>query len=163
MAQEDRRYDDVARKIEDIRVAMMTTAEDDGSLASRPMHVMRVDGDGSLWFLTKDGSHKLEHLRRVNLSFADKDDGDWLSVSGSGEVLRDRATIDALWSPMAKPWFPDGKDDPTLVALRVRADAIEYWDAPTSRMVRLMEMARAAATGTQARMGSHGEVRPPAS
>jgi general stress protein 26 len=163
MAQQDRRFDDVARTIERIRVAMMTTADDDGTLKSRPMHVMRVDGDGSLWFLTQEGSHKLEHLRRVNLSFSDGDDADWLSVSGSGEVLRERPTIEALWSPMAKPWFPGGKDDPTLVALRVRADAIEYWDANSSRMMRMLEMARAALSGQRADLGDHGEVRPPAS
>jgi general stress protein 26 len=161
MAQQDRRFDEVADTIEDIRVAMMTVAEDDGRLTSRPMSVMRVDADGTLWFLTRDGSHKTEHLRHVNLAFADRDDADYLSVSGSGEVVRDRATIEALWSPIAKPWFPAGKDDPSLVALRVKADAIEYWDSSSSRMLRLLEMARAAVTGTRYDEGDHGHARPP--
>ncbi|RPH45330.1 MAG: pyridoxamine 5'-phosphate oxidase [Burkholderiales bacterium] len=160
MAKQDRRYQDVVEQIEAIRVAMMTTTEDDGRLRSRPMHVMRVDGDGTLWFLTNDGSHKLENLAHVNLSFADADDADWLSVCGSGEVVRDRATIAGLWSPMARPWFPRGADDPDLVALRVRADEIEYWDASSSRMMRLLEMARAAVTGTRYDEGGHGTVDP---
>ena len=161
MGQQDRRFDQVVDTIEHIRVAMMTVAEDDGRLTSRPMAVMRVDADGSLWFLTRDGSHKTGHLRHVNLAFADRDDADYLSVGGSGEVVRDRATIDALWTPMARPWFPEGKDDPTLVALRVRADDIEYWDSSSSRMLRLLEMARAAVTGTRDDEGEHGRVRPP--
>lgn len=161
MAEQDRRFDEVAKKIEGIRIAMMTTAGDDGTLQSRPMAVMRVDGDGSIWFLTQDGSHKLEHLRRVNLAFADRDDADYLSVSGSGEVVRERATIEALWSPEAKPWFPKGKDDPMLVALLVRADDVEYWDSTSSKMLRMLEMTRAAVTGTRADLGQHGHARPP--
>ena len=161
MAQEDRRFDEVADTIEDIRVAMMTVAEDDGRLTSRPMSVMRVDADGTLWFLTQDGSHKTEHLRRVNLAFADRDDADYFSISGSGEVVRERATIEALWSPMAKPWFPAGKDDPSLVALRIRADFVEYWDSSSIRMLRLLEMARVAVTGTRYDEGDHGRVTTP--
>jgi general stress protein 26 len=160
MTNEQRSFADVAKTIEDIRVAMMTTADDDGGLASRPMAVMRVDDDGAIWFLTHDGTHKLEHLRRVNLAFADRGDADYLSVRGAGEVVRDRATIESLWSPMAKPWFPDGPQDPRLVALCVRAEDVEYWDATSSRMARLAEMGRAAITGTRANLGEHGHVRP---
>jgi general stress protein 26 len=161
MAEKDRQFEDIVKTIERVRIAMMTTADDDGALQSRPMSLMRADADGSLWFLTRDGSHKLEQLRRVNLAFADRDDADYVSLSGSGEVVRDRATIEALWSPVAKPWFPDGVDDPTLVALRVRPSDIEYWDSSSSRMLRLLAMARAVATGTHYDEGEHGKVRPP--
>jgi general stress protein 26 len=161
MAEQDRQFEQIARTIEDLRVAMMTTAEGDGRLQSRPMAVMRVDDDGTLWFFTRDGSHKLEHLNSINLAFADRDDSDYLSISGDGEVVRDRATIAALWSAAAKPWFPDGPDDPDLVALRVRPASIEYWDAPSSRMRRLVAMARAVVTGTRVDLGEHGHVRPP--
>ena len=37
-------------KIEDVRVAMMTTIDDDGSLRSRPMWTQGDDFDGTLWF-----------------------------------------------------------------------------------------------------------------
>ncbi|HYF59318.1 MAG TPA: pyridoxamine 5'-phosphate oxidase family protein [Burkholderiaceae bacterium] len=161
MAQSEKRYEDIVKTVEKIGIAMMTTHEDDGTLSSRPMAVMRVDDDGSVWFFTKDGTHKLEHLRHVNLGFADRDDADYVSMSGSGEVVRDRDTIRALWSPMAKPWFPDGVDDPTLVALRVRANSIEWWDSNSSRMLRLLGMAGAALTGTTYGNGDHGRMRPP--
>jgi general stress protein 26 len=158
MTQHEKRLSDLIETIEGIGVAMMTTTGDDGRLESRPMAVMRADPDGTIWFLTKDGSHKLEHLHQVNLGFADRDDADYVSVSGAGSVVRDRPTIEALWSPMAKPWFPDGVEDPTLVALRIDADSIEYWETSSSRMVRLAEMARAAATGTRYRKDEHGRV-----
>lgn len=158
MAQQEKKLSELVEMIEDIRVAMMTTVGDEGRIESRPMAVMRADPDGSVWFYTKDGTHKLEHLRHLNLSFADRDDANYLSICGSGTVVRDRATIEQLWSPAAKPWFPDGPDDPTLVALKIEPESIDYWDSSSSRMVRLMEMARAAATSTHFRNGKHGRV-----
>jgi general stress protein 26 len=158
MAQEDKRLADLIAAMEDIRVAMMTTIGDDGRLESRPMAVMRADADGSIWFLTHDGTHKLEHLQHVNLSFVDTADAEFLSVCGAGSVIRDRDLVHELWSPKAKPWFPDGPDDPALVALKVEAESIEYWEASSSRMVRILEMARASATGTRFRNDRHGRL-----
>lgn len=89
------------------------------------------------------------------------DDGDCLSIAGEGELVRDRATITALWSAAAKNRFPAGADDPNLVALRIRPASIEFWDAPSGKMRRLVAMARAAATGTRADIGEHGHVSPP--
>jgi general stress protein 26 len=158
MAQQEKQMSDLVKTMEGIRVAMMATVGDDGRLESRPMAVMQIDDDGTLWFLTKDGTHKLEHLRHVNLGFADRDDANYVSVCGSGTVVHDRETIERIWGPMAKPWFPEGPDDPTMVALKIEPETIEYWDTSSSRMVRLLEMARAAATGTRFRKAEHGRV-----
>jgi general stress protein 26 len=158
MANDEKRLEDLVAMIQDIQVAMMTTVGDDGRLESRPMAVMRADEDGGIWFLTQDGTHKLEHLAQVNLSFADTADAEFVSVCGAGAVIRDRDTIRDLWSTKARPWFPDGPDDPKLVALKVEPDSIDYWEASSSRMVRLMEMARATATGTRFRKDRHGRV-----
>jgi general stress protein 26 len=162
MAAADRSFDEVARTIGRIQVAMMTTTEDDGTLSSRPMATVRVDDDGSLWFLTSAGSHLLEHLARMNLACADTADADYLSITGAGELVSDRATVAGLWSEQARPWFPAGPDDPSLVALRVRPERIDYWGAPSSRMVRTLQRARAAATGSQAPAAEHGRIEPPA-
>jgi general stress protein 26 len=39
--------------IKNIEVAMLTTAEEDGSVRSRPMLTMDVDFEGDLYFFTK--------------------------------------------------------------------------------------------------------------
>ncbi len=36
--------------------------------------------------------------------------------------------IDRLWSEPWRVWFPDGKDDPNLVLLKVEPTGGEYWD-----------------------------------
>lgn len=148
----------VGELIEDIRVGMLTTVDETGKLVSRPMAVMQLDENGNLWFLTKENTPKTEQIDRnykVNVAFADVADASYVSVSGSAEELQDRAKIEELWSPMAKPWFPEGKDDPQLSILKVHIETAEYWDSTSSRMVRLFEMARAALTGDTYKEGKN--------
>ena len=38
--------------IKDIKYAMLTTTEDDGTLRSRPMATLQTEFDGDLWFFT---------------------------------------------------------------------------------------------------------------
>ena len=39
----------IAALIDDIRIAMLTTVEADGTLASRPMAALEMDASGALW------------------------------------------------------------------------------------------------------------------
>ncbi|TAE31999.1 MAG: pyridoxamine 5'-phosphate oxidase [Cytophagales bacterium] len=148
--------------VEDIRIAMMTTVDEGGHLVSRPMAVMQMDTDGTLWFFTKKSSPKVDqienHEQQVNLSFADTGDSSYVSISGTAQETDDRAKIEELWSPMAKPWFPEGKDDPQLTILKVHTNMAEYWDSNSSRMVRFLEMARAAVTGDTYKEGENKKV-----
>lgn len=72
---------------------MLTTLEADGALASRPMTELEMDAQGALWFFTDVQSSKVDHLRAVNLSFTDRDQGVYVSLSGHGEIDTDRARI----------------------------------------------------------------------
>jgi general stress protein 26 len=100
----------VARLIEDMPIAMLTTLEADGSLASRPMCALKMGIQGALWFFTDLHSSKVERLHAVNLSFVDRDRGAYVSLSGRGEIDTDKEHIQSLWSVVAKPWFPDGPE-----------------------------------------------------
>jgi general stress protein 26 len=143
--------------IKGIKVAMLTTVDDDGSLHSRPMQTQNQEFDGTLWFFTEANSakvHELEQDRHANLSFAKPDDNTFVSVSGKASLVRDEAKIKELWSPIHKAWFPKGVDDPNLALLRVEVDKAEYWDAPSSSVVKLFGFAKALATGK--RYGDEG-------
>src|SRR3954447_17999905 len=62
--------------IRGVRICMMTTAEPDGSLHSRPMYNMEADEHGNLWFFSRLQSPKVAEIakdRQVNLAFADPD------------------------------------------------------------------------------------------
>jgi general stress protein 26 len=146
----------VARLIEDIPIAMLTTVEDDGSLASRPMAALEMDDQGVLWFFTDLRSSKVEHLRVVNLSFTDAPHATYVSLSGRGEIDADRGRIHRLWTNFAKPWFPDGPDSPKLALLKFVPDAVDYWDGPNSSMVRAFGVLASVVAGKPVAMGEHG-------
>lgn len=138
--------------IKDIRVAMMSTAEADGQLRSRPMYTQEANAfDSQLWFFTRDDSGKVREILRdasVNLSYASADDNRYASVSGRAQVIDDPAKERELWRPALKAWFPDGLDDPHLTLIRVNAEQAEYWDGPSSSAVNILHMVKAAVTGS---------------
>lgn len=136
--------------IKGIRVAMLTTVDTEGFLHSRPMASQDEAFDGTLWFFTEANSGKVHELARdqhVNLSYADSSENRYVSVSGTASVVRDRAKMEELWSPLHKAWFPKGLEDPNIALLRVDVEKAEYWDAPSSAVVRLFGFAKALATG----------------
>ena len=101
--------------IEGIEVAMLTTHAADGSMVSRPLQTLEFDTGGELVFFTSVGSRKVEELSEnhdVNIAYANPAKQVYVSVRGTARIDRDRATIDALWSPVQKIFFPAGKDDP---------------------------------------------------
>lgn len=148
----------VARLIDDIPVAMLTTVEGDGALASRPMAVLEMDASGALWFFTDRRSSKVEHLQVANLGFTDPGHGTYVSLSGRGEIATDRAHIERLWTAFARPWFPDGPESPNLVLLKFTPDAADYWDAPHSRMVRAFGTVASMVAGRPVGMGEQGTL-----
>ena len=83
----------VAEMVGDARFAMLTTKEKDGTLRSRPMATMQLDSEGNLWFFTSLSSPKIEEAQpdqQVNLSYARTDKYDYLSISGSAELVHDK-------------------------------------------------------------------------
>lgn len=147
--------------IKEIPVAMLTTADEDGSLRSRPMAVQPVEFDGNLWFFTGADTPKIDESQRhpqVNVSFADPERQYYVSVSGTATLVRDRPKMEELWSPWLRTWFPRGLDDPDLALLQVSVDTAEYWDAPSSAMVRLFGVVKATLTGQPSESGDHAKL-----
>lgn len=137
-------------KIKGIRIAMMTTIEQDNVLRSRPMVTQDMEFDGDLWFFTYDNAAKVGQLaahNQVNLSYAKESDNLYISASGTSELVRDRKKVKDLWKPMLKAWFPNGPDDPNIALLKVHVESAEIWDAPSGSMGRLFSAAKGMATG----------------
>ena len=139
----------LAKLIEGIDFAMLTTVCGDGSMRSRPMSTQQAEFDGTLWFFTRDDSAKVSEINgnpRVNVSYAKPSDQTYVSVTGTATLLRDRKKIKELWNPLHKAWFPDGVDDPHLALLRVDVDKAEYWDSPSSTVMHVIGFVKALAT-----------------
>jgi general stress protein 26 len=139
----------LAEKIKGIRIAMLTTVDEDGRLVSRPMGTQEAEFDGTLWFFTQASSPKVgdvQQEQQVNVAYAKPGSDTFISVSGTATLVRDKTKIQELWKPVFKAWFPNGLDDPDLALLRVDATQAEYWDAPGGPVVTLVGLAKSLIT-----------------
>lgn len=121
-----------------------------GSGATRPMAVQEVDDRGDLWFLSASDSHKNAEIAEnpaVRLFFQGSEHSGFLTLTGRAAVSRDRARIDALWTPILKVWFTEGKDDPRITVIRVRPEGGYYWDNKHGDAIAGVKMLIGAAIG----------------
>jgi len=136
--------------IKEIKVAMMTTIEPDGTLHSRPMWNHKADSAGDLWFFTRERSPKVRELSKdsqVNLAYANPDSQDYVSVSGKAEIIRDQSKVKEFWTEGLRTWFPKGPDDPDIALIRIHPTGGEYWDSPSKTVMQLYGYAKARLTG----------------
>lgn len=145
--------------IKEMTVAMLTTFNDAGMLDSRPMSPLEMDSEGDIWFFTEHDSSKTSYLSTANLAFSNSSNSTYVSLSGRGEIHKNKEDIHRLWTVTAKPWFPEGPDSPNLALLKFIPNAAEYWDAPSSKTVRLFSLAASIISGKPVNMGDHDIIK----
>jgi general stress protein 26 len=151
--------------IKDIKFGMFTHRHANGMMHSQPLTTVNksMDEGKQLYFFvsrTSDVVRQLQQDDNVNVSYTSTSDDRYVSVSGKAMILDDMDKKEALWSPMAKAWFPEGPTDPDLALVQVLMDHAEYWDIKESKMVQAAKMVTAAITGTPpTAMGEHKELR----
>lgn len=166
MSTTDLHHDKAAKKIkalaEDIRICFFCTDLETVPIKTRPMGVQEVDSEGNLWFISSRTSNKNFEIGqddRVQLLFSKPGDNEYLSVFGFAEIFRDKHTIESLWTPIAKAWFEEGKNDPDVTIIKVTPQDAYYWDSDTGKIVSFLKAAAAAIIGTKPDMGKEGKLR----
>ncbi len=147
--------------IKGIHICMMTTAAEDGSMDARPMALQDKPFDGTVWFLTRDSSQKVDEVkkdRHVTLSFSDPSNSKYVTLKGKASLSNDRAKIHDLFNPMYKAWFPKGEDDPDIAVMRVDVSEGDYWEASSSKVLFYAKYAIAAVSGGSVPVGESGHV-----
>jgi general stress protein 26 len=166
----DKNLKDLYALIDGMEIAMFTTRRPDGHLVSRPM-ATQTQADGTdLWFVTDIESHKLEELEldpHVNLAYYRDRTREWVSVSGTGFVSRDRRVIHELYRPDWRAWFGDlggardgGPDDPRLALILVDVHSVTYLKQDKPRPVVLFELMKGMVTGKSPDLGEPKTVEP---
>ena len=109
--------------------AMLVSHEGQTGLHARPMAIAELKRDAEAYFATDRRSPKIAEISRdPNVLITFQSSSEYASLSGRAFVVTDRAVIDRLWSEAWRVWFPDGKDDPNLVLLKVEPTSGEFWD-----------------------------------
>jgi general stress protein 26 len=149
----------LAELLQKFRIAMLTTLTADGLPVSRPMAVQEAEFDGDLWFFAQRDSDQVRQLRAnpaIGVALAASDS--WVSVSGTAELVEDRAKARELWNSAVEAWFPNGPDDPDVLLLKVHAEQAEYWDSPGSKVTTVLSYAKSRLTGNRPDVGEHGRM-----
>jgi general stress protein 26 len=151
----------LGEKIKGIKVAMLATVDPDGTVHSRPMATLQMEFDGDVWFYTYADAPKVGdvlHDRQVNLIYVDEGANRYVSISGTAQLVRDRAKISQLWKPYLQAWFPNGTDDPNLALLKVTAHHAQYWDGPSNFAGEALLIARNIITGSHDTGGENKQI-----
>jgi general stress protein 26 len=149
----------IAKIVKAAKVGLLTTVSPDGQLHSRPLVAQDVEFDGDLWFFAQDDSPKVRDLAAngsVNVAF--ESGKGYLSIAGTATVVRDERKIDEYWTPSVQAWFPEGREDPTIVLIRVHAESAEFWANDEPRIVSAFKIAKATVTRTQPDVGENRTV-----
>ena len=134
---------------------------DDGSTC-RPMSAIKVCDQGNIWFFSEKSSEKnkaIEIDKNVQLFFSNPSKGNYLIVNGEAEIIFDETKIEELWTPAAKIWFKEGKEDPDISIIKVTPTTAYYWDTEGNRMINILKMVASVVTGTNLVNGSQGALK----
>lgn len=146
----------VAELVKASRIALLTTINEHGQLASRPLAVQEVEFDGDLWFFSQDPSDKTAEIAanpQVNVSL--ESGKGYVSIAGTAEIVHDAAKVEELWTKQVEAWFPEGREDPSIALIKVHADTAEYWSTDDPKPVVFFKLAKAAVTGGQPDIGEN--------
>jgi general stress protein 26 len=149
--------------VEDNDTAMFTTVRPDGFVVSRPMATQARAEGADLWFATSKESEKLDELRNnphVNVAYFKDRTREWISVSGTAKIVRDREKIRELYRPDWRAWFGDEggpndgtPDDPRIVLIGVKIKFALFLEINEPQPVVLFEVIKGMVTGTPPRPG----------
>ena len=138
MSQKD--LSDIAERMRDIDICMLSTHTNGGNIASRPMSNNRdVDYDGDSYFFTWEDARMVKDIEadpKVSLAFQGED-GFAVAVEGKAEVTRDKDAFEEHWNEDLDQWFEDGVETEGLAMIKVHAGRVHYWDGEDEGEVKL--------------------------
>lgn len=141
--------DKMVEMVESINVCMFLTRLDDTNHV-RPMATAKAEPNGTLWFFSNTGSLKMNDLKKssdVQLLYSHPGKNSYLDILGTATIENSREKVEEYWTPLAKEWFPGGKDDPELCLIKVEVDSAYHWDSSSSKMVAFFRRVAAAVSG----------------
>jgi general stress protein 26 len=128
----------------------------------RPMSAQEVDDEGNIWFfsdINSDKNREVQEDNLVQLIFSHPGKSSYMIVNGVAEISTNRKRIEELWSPAAKIWFEQGKDDPDISLIKVTTQSAYYWDTDGNKMINFFKFLASVATGSNLVTGVQGSIK----
>jgi len=110
------------------RIGMLALADEPRRF--QPMTAFAEPDDRTIWFFTRldtDLAQSVTGADEAVFIVQSKDQDLQACLVGELDLLRDDGRIDRYWNPMVAAWFPEGRDDPKLILLRLTVTGAEVW------------------------------------
>ena len=86
------------------------------------------DAKGAIWFFT-GRDHAFATGGRATATFTAKSHDLFARFTGTLTEETDQRRLEEEWSPAVAAWFPQGRNDPNLLMLRMDLGEAEIWNA----------------------------------
>lgn len=149
--------------VSDIGICLFCTdlKTDDGATC-RPMSAIKVCDQGNVWFFSEKDSDKNKAIlsdKNVQLFFSHPSKSSYLVVNGDASIIVDKEKIEELWTPVAKIWFKEGKEDANISIIKVTPTNAYYWDTDGNKMVNFLKMVASVVTGENLVNSKEGTIK----
>lgn len=149
-AEDRKKVDTIWHLVKQEHTAVLVSIRRDGSLDSIPMGRVQSDFDGTLWFLTFADNprlHEIEENGHVLVSYVRPSQYEFVSMSGCGRVVDDRARVRKLWREGFSVWFPDGPESSNIALIEIDVKTVKSWSRPASIVTYAYYYVKAKLTG----------------
>ena len=138
----EKSLEEIADKMKNLDISMLTTQTDKGMLSSRPMsNNGEVAYNGNSYYFTYEQARTVQDITQnpnVNLGFEGPDKL-YISIAGKADLIRDKAHMNEHWTKDLDVWFKQGIDTPGVVMIHVKAERIKYWQGEDEGEVKVDE------------------------
>ena len=130
---------------------MMTTIDHTGAFDGRPLTVLGVQDDGTLWFAVPKDSDLVDAFRNPGpVSLTGQRTNAYIHIAGVASAIHDKTQAEALWHETLRPWFPEGPTSDDLILIRVNPQNASIWDSDVTDVFTFAWKAvKAVVTGTK--------------
>lgn len=125
------------------------------------MSAIKVCDHRNIQFFSEKDSDKNKAIasdKNVQFFFSHPAKGSYLVVNGEGQIIIDKTKVVELWTPVAKIWFKEGKDNPNISIIKVTPTTAYYWDIDGNRMINFIKIVASVVTRTNLVNGEEGSI-----
>lgn len=116
--------------VENSKTVMVGTNGEKGYPNIKAMMRLKHDGLKKFWLSTNTSTKRVKLLRtdnKVCLYFVDENNFSGLMLTGTIEILQDRASKEMLWSDGCEVYYPLGVNDPDYTVLCFTSEWGNYY------------------------------------
>ncbi|MET3212994.1 UNVERIFIED_ORG: general stress protein 26 [Burkholderia territorii] len=101
-----------------------------GQINSRVVEILEIGQDLTIRFMTDSRTRKALEICRgsaISLSFLSMADRGYVTIGTVPVISEDTALKQRIWKESLLTWFPDGPDDPCVIAVTCAPVWVELW------------------------------------